>query len=226
MKQVGSIVERMKQGEIGPARHDNPYLAETLELAGIIHTGTELKSSFPQIFPDPTRPCVLEIGCYMGKTVLDFAQANPQINILGLDITYKRVAKAGRKIKLDGLVNARIGICDGQGFLNAIPAHSLQGVMVFFPDPWPKKKQRKNRLLNREFFESLKSKLAPGGFFWFKTDHAEYFESAMNCALQSAWKVSPHESCPAAIAQQAYITVFERLFLEKSLPTYHAVCYL
>lgn len=222
MKQVGNIVAQLKQGVPPALRHQNPYLKEAVELEGVVFTPAELAEKKLQIFPT-SAPVVLEIGCYMGKTVLELAAANPELNVIGLDITYKRSAKSGRKIARENLNNARIGICDGRYFVSVVPESSLEGTCVFFPDPWKKLKQRKNRLLTEEFLNALRAKTAPGGFFWFKTDDLQYFEEAVEHAKMSGWRVSEEGLVPNGVKGERYQTAFEKLFEQKGEPHYQII---
>lgn len=223
MKQAGSLVERLKRGESIPDRHHNPYIAEAISLSHVLFTADELKEKGASVFADPTKPLVLEIGCYMGKTVLDLAQANPHVNVLGIDITYKRCVKAARKIHSLHLPNAAVGICEAQVLLPCLPDGALSCVAVFFPDPWPKKRHLKNRLVKADFFALLGSKLAPGGSFWFKTDSADYFQGVLEAAHESHWTVSEPDAQPPLLSAQPYVTVFESLFIGQELPIHRRV---
>jgi tRNA (guanine-N7-)-methyltransferase len=214
----------MKDGQVAPDKHFNPYLHEALEHEGILLTASEWQEGEASPFCDPQKPLLIEVGCYMGKNVLEFAQNNPDWNVLGIDITYKRTVKAARKIKNLGLTNAKILISDARLALAQIPDESLSGLCVFFPDPWPKKKQKKNRLLQEPFLKLLAKKLSPqNGFFWFKTDSADYFESVQELIRAQKWSESAADVIPESLAPLPYTTVFEALFQGKSLPIYRRV---
>ncbi len=223
MRQAGMLVERMKKGESAPDKHFNPYLHEALEYAGTLFTGTEWAEKKASVYEVPQRPLLIEIGCYMGKNVLEFATHNSDWNVLGIDITYKRVVKTARKISNLGLKNAKILISDARSALAEIPDGSVSGVCVFFPDPWPKKKQLKNRLLQTAFLELLAKKLRPNGFFWFKTDSEDYFLSVQQILAQAGWHESEPDALPQGLEPLPYTTVFEALFLSKNLPVYRRV---
>lgn len=224
MRQAGLLVERMKNGQAAPDKHFNPYLHEALEYQGVLMTGSEWSETAQQPFVDSTKPLLIEVGCYMGKNVLEFAQNNLNWNILGIDITYKRTVKAARKIKALELNNAKIVISDARKALADLPKGSLQGLCVFFPDPWPKKKQRKNRLLQESFFIMLAEKLDPdSGFFWFKTDSEDYFQSVQELTSHLKWGESAPDVLPPGLAPLPYTTVFEALFIGKNLPIYRRV---
>ncbi|MCA2959122.1 MAG: tRNA (guanosine(46)-N7)-methyltransferase TrmB [Silvanigrellales bacterium] len=223
MKTVGGLIELLKKGESTPERHHNPYLSEALEFSDVLFSGDELLAQFPNLFAENGKPLLLEIGCYLGKNVLEFADKNPGLNVLGVDITYKRVVKSARKIKSENLGNARIGICDARRLVSVVPDGSLAGVCVFFPDPWPKKRHIKNRLLNEEFLPLLRQKLSPNGFFWFKTDSERYFTDVLSLVDPKVWSTSPPDEVPSELFPDAYVTVFEQLFLTKKLPVYRRV---
>lgn len=224
MRKFGTIIDNLKQGLQPPTSHSNPYLAESLALSDQLFTQEELKESFHRLFPIEN-PLVIEIGCYMGKTVVELSLANPNINFLGLDITYKRVVKSARKLKNNDLQNGKIAICDGRYFLEHIACdNTFAGICVFFPDPWPREKQKKNRLLNKEFVALMLKKLSPNGFFWFKTDSQRYFLETQELLLQAGF-VADDESLnqPQNIAGGPYETPFQKLFSAQNVPFYHRV---
>lgn len=229
MRKVGTIIDNLRQGVKAPDRHKNPYLSEALELQEYLLTQKELSEKFPILFNDMKKPFVLEIGCYMGKNVVELATQNQDKNILGLDITYKRVVKAARKLKRLSADNAKIAICDGKSFFEQIvPDSALHGVCVFFPDPWPKDRHEKNRLLKKEFIELLFKKLTPNGFFWFKTDHKEYFLETEKVLFECGFVADDGESFeplqqPHTILGGPYETAFQKLFTSKSIPFYQRV---
>ena len=164
----------------------------------------------------------------MGRNVIEMALLNPEQNFLGLDITYKRVVKSAKRIKLNNITNARIGICDARVYVNSLANNTLAGVCIFFPDPWPKKKQLKNRILNAEFIEMLRQKLKNDGYLWFKTDSESYFESVLQNINATEWKTSAPDAIPNALKvtnSEQYITSFEQMFLAKGVPIWRRVFY-
>ncbi|APJ04898.1 tRNA (guanosine(46)-N7)-methyltransferase TrmB [Silvanigrella aquatica] len=229
MRKVGTIIDNLRKGEKAPDRHENPYLKEALSLSEYLLTQEELKANYLNLFKNKEKPIVLEIGCYMGKNVIEFALQNPQFNILGIDITYKRVVKAARKLKRLAVDNGKIAICDGKALINDIlPENALHGVCVFFPDPWPKDRHEKNRLLKKEFIEGLYQKLAPNGFFWFKTDHEPYYLETNKIVLDCGFKADDVQegeplTQPRNFLGGPYETAFQKLFTEKGVPFYQRV---
>ena len=223
MRQAGLLVERMKNGESAPDKHFNPYLHEAMDYGHILFTGSEWAEKKSSVFQQEKNPLLVEIGCYMGKNVLEFATQNPDWNILGIDITYKRVVKTARKINNLQLHNAKILISDARIAIAEAPDESLAGVCVFFPDPWPKKKQLKNRLLQEPFLDLLAKKLRPDGFFWFKTDSENYFSDVRLTLENKGWSESEPDALPKPLRPLPYTTVFEALFIGKNLPIYRRV---
>jgi tRNA (guanine-N7-)-methyltransferase len=223
MRKVGSLIERLKNGEVVATKHENPYLQEAMGYAGILLTPVELFPAFPKVFSEDGRPIVLEIGSYLGKNLVEMATEVPSINVLGLEITYKRAVKTARKIQRAQLQNAKISICDARHFLPEIPNETLSGVCVFFPDPWPKARHEKNKLVRKEFFEILKTKIVPGGFVWFKTDHEAYFNYAIAAANECGWGISKRDVQPEVLRSSPYITIFEAMFLTRNEPVYRVV---
>ena len=137
----GHYLIRLRNNETVKFNPYNQYLLLARQLTGLLYTRPELQASFPNIFQDPSLPVVMEIGCFMGYTVLELAGRNPDLNILGVDIKYKRVVKSCNKIKRAGLCNAAIAIGDARELLTVIPDRSLYGILAFFPDPWRRRRR-------------------------------------------------------------------------------------
>ncbi len=125
-------------------------------------------------------PTVLEIGCGMGETTVAIAQARPDINFLGVEVFNAGVGALLKSIEEHKLVNVRIVHHDAVEVVrHMIAPGSLAGIHVFFPDPWPKKRHHKRRLLQPGFVHVLASKLAPSGYLHFATDWQNYAEQAL-----------------------------------------------
>jgi tRNA (guanine-N7-)-methyltransferase len=120
-------------------------------------------------------PVVLEIGFGMGETTAAIAQAQPQIDFLGVEVHLPGVGALLRQIEARNLANVRIVRHDAVEVVRAmIPDASLAGVHVYFPDPWPKKRHHKRRLLQPAFVHALARRLAPGGYLHVATDWEPY----------------------------------------------------
>ncbi|GAB1576192.1 tRNA (guanosine(46)-N7)-methyltransferase TrmB [Bordetella petrii] len=120
-------------------------------------------------------PTVLEIGFGMGETTQQIAQARPGDNFLGVEVFNAGVGAMLRRIEDNGLENVRIVQHDAVEVVrDMIAPDSLAGVHVYFPDPWPKKRHHKRRLIQPPFVALLASRIAPGGYLHCATDWQEY----------------------------------------------------
>jgi tRNA (guanine-N7-)-methyltransferase len=120
-------------------------------------------------------PLVLEIGFGMGETTAHIAQALPDRNFLGVEVYPAGVGSLLRRIDEAGITNIRIVQHDAVEVVrDMIDRDSLDGVHVFFPDPWPKKRHHKRRLIQAPFVSLLASRLAPGGYLHCATDWEHY----------------------------------------------------
>jgi len=137
-----------------------PYAAERLDL--------------DQTF-GRTAPTILEIGFGMGETTEKIATARPDDNFLGVEVFNAGVGSLMRRAEDNGLTNIRIIQHDAVEVVrDMIAPDCLAGVHVYFPDPWPKKRHHKRRLLQPTFVAALTSRIAPGGYFHCATDWEEY----------------------------------------------------
>ncbi|MCK5056299.1 MAG: tRNA (guanosine(46)-N7)-methyltransferase TrmB [Candidatus Aminicenantes bacterium] len=214
---------RTLRNVIGKIYYNNPYIARAQELTqtGRLVTLEDFEKVFPRMFADPSLPLVLDIGCYSGKTVVELGNFNPGINVLGIDVKYKRVVKSCRKIEAAGLQNCRIAICDAGKLVSLLPENSLLAAFIFFPDPWKKAKQQKHRLLTRQFLEVISTKLKKEGFIWLKTDAKAYFDLVLKNLEENKFTIS--DSLPETIADREYNTLFEEMFVKQAKPVYRAV---
>ncbi len=120
-------------------------------------------------------PTILEIGFGMGETTAAIAQARPGDNFLGIEVHGPGVGSLLRRVDEGRLANVRVVRHDAVEVIAAmIPPASLAGIHVFFPDPWPKKRHHKRRLLQPGFVRELALRLAPGGYLHVATDWDDY----------------------------------------------------
>lgn len=207
----GHLLIRLRRGEQLELDLQNQYLFQAQRMTDILYTKVELKEKFPGIFNQPSHPLLLEIGCYMGMTVEEIARLNPDLNVLGVDIKYKRVVKSCRRIRRAGLDNAKIAIADARELIHLLPDESLSGIIAFFPDPWRKNRHEKNRFLSDSFFEITYSKLSRGGFTWIKTDNRDYYLEAKDYARKNGFTII--DTLPRPLISENHTTFFEQLFL-------------
>jgi tRNA (guanine-N7-)-methyltransferase len=120
-------------------------------------------------------PRVLEIGCGMGETTARIALAAPQVDFIAVEVHAPGVGSLLRLIDEHALANVRVVRHDAVEVLaEMIPPRSLAGIHVFFPDPWPKKRHHKRRLLKAAFAHELARRLAPRGYLHVATDWEHY----------------------------------------------------
>ena len=120
-------------------------------------------------------PVVLEIGFGMGETTASIAQVSPGTDFLGIEVHGPGVGALLAKLDALSLANVRVVRHDAvEVVADMIPIGALAGVHVFFPDPWPKKRHHKRRLLQPAFVHALAQRLAPGGYLHAATDWEDY----------------------------------------------------
>ncbi len=142
-----------------------PYRAQPLDLA----------AAFGR-----TAPTVLEIGFGMGETTAVIAAAHPETDYLALEVHTPGVGSLLKLIAEGNLANLRVIQHDAVEVVrDMIEPGLLSGIHVFFPDPWPKKRQQKRRLIKPDFVALLASRLAPGGYFHCATDWEEYAQQML-----------------------------------------------
>jgi tRNA (guanine-N7-)-methyltransferase len=125
-------------------------------------------------------PRILEIGFGMGETTAAIAQADPGHDFVGIEVHAPGVGSLLKRIDEAGLANVRVIRHDAVEVVAAMIApDSLAGIHVFFPDPWPKKRHHKRRLLQAAFVHALALRLAPGGYLHVATDWEEYAQEIL-----------------------------------------------
>ena len=125
-------------------------------------------------------PVVLEIGFGMGHTTAEIATARPEVDFVGVEVYTPGVGSLLRTLEARGLDNVRVLQRDAVEVLRErIAPASLAGVHVYFPDPWPKKRHHKRRLIQPPFVAELATRLAPGGYLHCATDWREYAEQML-----------------------------------------------
>ncbi len=126
-------------------------------------------------------PTFLEIGCGMGETTAIIAAAHPENNYIGIEVHAPGVGSLLKEIATRELTNLRVVRHDAVEVVrDMIPENSLAGIHIYFPDPWPKKRQQKRRLIQSPFVALLASRLAPGGYLHCATDWEEYAQQMLD----------------------------------------------
>jgi tRNA (guanine-N7-)-methyltransferase len=122
---------------------------------------------------------ILEIGSGKGRFLIETAMERPDLNIIGIEksLHYHRVIV--ERVRKRSLTNIRLINHDAYLVMKDMLADdSLSEVHIYFPDPWPRKRERKRRIIREEVLEQIDRVLKPGGEAIYVTDHKEYFEAA------------------------------------------------
>jgi len=166
----------LRQGRMSPAQIRNieegmprwgiPYAAQAIDYA----------ATFGR-----TAPVVLEIGFGMGFTTAEIAGARPDTDFIGIEVHGPGVGNMFKLIAEQQLANVHVIQHDAVEVLrDMIPDGSLDGVHVYFPDPWPKKRHLKRRLIQAPLVAQLAAKLAPGGYLHCATDIEDYGQQMLD----------------------------------------------
>jgi tRNA (guanine-N7-)-methyltransferase len=159
-------------------------------LARIAARRAALRTELAALLP-PTQALVWEIGSGHGHFLVQYAGRFPEKFCVGVDIIRDRLHRSGKKRDRAKLTNCHFVQAEAREFFDALPPGvTLREVWVLFPDPWPKKRHHKNRILQADFLEALASRAGEGTRLYFRTDHAGYFGAvaAMIPELQT-WRV-------------------------------------
>lgn len=152
------------------------------------------------------RSIVWEIGSGHGHFLVRYATEHPEKYCLGADIQIERIERANKKRDRARLPNCHFVRAEAREVLHALPAGvTFAEVWVLFPDPWPKARHNKNRILKAEFLEDLAARAGEGTPLYFRTDHTEYFREAEAIIRATAiWRIEP-----AALWPMEHETVFQ-----------------
>ncbi|MGF1452667.1 MAG: tRNA (guanine(46)-N(7))-methyltransferase TrmB [Opitutales bacterium] len=142
-------------------------------------------------------PVTLELGCGHGHYLTAFAEAHPEERCVGLDLVTKRVEKGRAKSEKRGLAKLHFAKADVREFLELLPPEArLKRVLMLFPDPWPKKRHAKKRMLQPGLLDMLAEHCDPGTPFYFRTDEPGMF----------AWGIERFEAHPQwAIREEPWL---------------------
>jgi tRNA (guanine-N7-)-methyltransferase len=157
----------------------------------------QLRESFSRILPNGG-PFVLEIGCGHGHFLTAYASAHPEETCIGVDIELNRIRRAEKKRERAALANLHFLRADARDFLATMPASAcISATYILFPDPWPKRRHHKNRLLEPSFLHALAQRAGQGTRLYFRTDFEPYFaEAAAVIAAHPNWTRLPDQPWP------------------------------
>jgi tRNA (guanine-N7-)-methyltransferase len=190
----------LRQGRTTPSQQR--ALDEMLPRLGIPFSNSLLNTE--DVF-SRTAPVVLEIGSGMGETTAEIARQNPSIDFIAIEVHGPGIGSLLKKIEALELKNLRLIRHDAVAVLeNMFADGALAGIHLFFPDPWPKKRHHKRRLVQPSFAALAARKLAPGGYFHAATDWPEYAEQ-MDAVLSGEPRLEKADQ-----VKKRPITKFER----------------
>ena len=140
---------------------------------------------------------VWELGSGHGHFLTAYARAHPEKLCAGVDIVSERVERAARKQARARLVNLRFFQAEARLFLHALPdGVRLSEVFVLFPDPWPKLRHHKHRIMQSAFLDMVAARAAPECRVFFRTDYAPYFEAVATIVRTHPLWVPSEEAWP------------------------------
>jgi tRNA (guanine-N7-)-methyltransferase len=216
MRPIRSFV--LRQGRISKAQ--SRAYQELLPKYSISYS--ENPPDLDQIFGRDA-PKILEIGFGMGETSTAIAQANPQNDYLGIEVHTPGVGSLLKQIEATRLSNLRIIQHDAAEVLkNMIPPAALAGVHIFFPDPWPKTRHHKRRLIQPEFISLLCERLKAGGYLHVATDWKDYAEHILT-VLSGEPQLANTAQDYAARPEYRPLTKFEQRGLKLGHPVWDIV---
>jgi tRNA (guanine-N7-)-methyltransferase len=150
-----------------------------------------LREALLQIIPCSSR-LVWEVGSGHGHFLTAYSAAHPKEICVGIDIASDRIARADRKRARARLTNLHFVRADAEDFLAAMPKGArFAAIFILFPDPWPKRRHQKNRVMNAGFLSAAAAAAGKGTGLFFRTDHEPYFrEAAAAVRAHADWEQS------------------------------------
>jgi tRNA (guanine-N7-)-methyltransferase len=164
----------------------------------------------------------LEIGSGSGRYLIEWAQANPQDFFIGLELRYKRLVLAAKKMEQQNIHNILLMRERGEFLHEYLPNDSMDCMHINFPDPWSKKSRRKHRILSADFLTKVYPYFSSGGELRFKTDHLEYFETVTDIIQNlETYKIVEYSKDlhRSEYNEHNILTEFEMLFKSKGNPS-------
>ncbi|MCX4473345.1 tRNA (guanosine(46)-N7)-methyltransferase TrmB [Micromonospora sp. NBC_01655] len=167
-------------------------------------------------------PVVLEVGSGMGDATAEMATGDPDRDYLAVEVHTPGIANLLGLVERRGLGNVRVAQGDALDLVRALPEGSLDAVHVFFPDPWPKSRHHKRRIIQPAHVALLRSRLVPGGTLHCATDWAEYAESMRETLTADPGLADVHGGYAPRPAHRP-VTKFERRALTAGRPVFDLI---
>lgn len=170
------------------------------------------------LFPE-SGPLEVELGSGDGSFLVQWAGMHPERRFVGVERLLGRLRKIDRKGRRQGLRNIRVVRLEASYFLEyLLPLRSVDAFHIYFPDPWPKRKQRKHRLIGERFIGPAARALKPGGMVYLRTDDRSYYSQMLE-----VFEASPlFETLETPEPLRSVVTDFEREFQARGVSTRRA----
>lgn len=161
-------------------------------LARMAERREALRKELAGIFVPKAR-FIWEVGCGHGHFLTAYAEAHPDQLCVGVDIIIERIRRGDRKRDRARLDNLHFVRSEARFFLEEVPADArISALYVLFPDPWPKKRHHKHRIMQPDFLHDVAQKAEPGACLYFRTDYVPYFDEVEELLLNHPdWELLP-----------------------------------
>ncbi len=176
--------------------------------------------SFSEIFGNEN-PVEVEIGSGRGQFLLVRAHRNPDINFFGVEWKGKLVRLTRSKAEQFGLMNLRFFDTDAREVMRHLPENAVSVFHIYFPDPWPKRKHLRRRLVSAEVIGLLQKKLKDGGLIEIATDSHDYFEQVKKELAESGQIWRMRESVNERLFSPDERTLFESKYAQQGKDLYY-----
>ncbi|MBF0312475.1 MAG: tRNA (guanosine(46)-N7)-methyltransferase TrmB [Oligoflexia bacterium] len=218
-------------------QHANPYHDKMGEYPGLVlrdHEPEVYQGKWnSNVFERKDAPLHLEVGSGYGDFMMEFCAENPQVNFVGMDYRFKRSFQVVRRLSkfAEGSPNFRFLRAKGERISHIFGENEVDTLYLFFPDPWPKNRHHKKRLLQENFLKSAYTILRPGGYLFIKTDHDGYFEwmeafiaaeeiskkFQVSFRSNNLWQTADDGHNPCYHFLTSFKTKFEKIFIEQEI---------
>lgn len=172
----------------------------------------ELRDALAQILPANSH-FVWEIGCGHGHFLTAYAHAHPTDLCIGIDLVSERIGRANRKRDRAKLGNLHFLQADARLFMETLPPGIVfSRVFILFPDPWPKSRHHKHRIMQPDFLRAVAQRTGKGTRLYFRTDHEPYFKDTLSVI---------HAHPDWSIADDPWLFEHETVFQSRA-PSFHS----
>lgn len=204
----------------------NPYATRLEEYPELVLNGPEVgtrRGEWDVFFRDrmgrSASRAILEIGCSNAEFLTGRAEEQSDVAFIGMDWKFKVLYKGAKRAHDRGLKNVALLRAKAQELSRMFGEAELDEIWIFFPDPWAKKSQLKNRLVRESFLKDAHRALKPGGAIYFKTDHPGYFQWILSLfGVQQPELLSYDDEAPTAPSRRARQIKVRRLEDSDDLP--------